>query len=137
MPHPSIKNTTFIHKKVFLPTTPNKVYDALMDSQKHTDFCDGAVAKISKDEGGEFTCYDDYINGRNIKLIKGKLIVQAWRATTWPKNMYSIVKYELSKNKSGTQIIFDHIGFPKKTGEDLATGWEDHYWKPMKKYFAK
>jgi hypothetical protein len=50
-----------------------------MDSRKHRAFT-GAPAKISRKPGGAFSCYGGHLTGVTLETVKGKLIVQAWRA---------------------------------------------------------
>ena len=63
-------------------------------------------------------------------------IVQAWRAGNWPPGIYSIAKFELVEQGSGTRIVFDHTGFPKGDAEALASGWKAHYWEPLAKLLS-
>ena len=68
-------------------------------------------------------------------LVPNERIVQAWRVVTWPEGAYSIVKFELKPQGSGTHVVFDHIGFPEGLHDHLAAGWEENYWSLLKKYF--
>ncbi len=67
---------------------------------------------------------------RNVELLPNHRIVQAWRVVTWPEGVYSIAKFELKPHGSGTQLVFDHIGFPEGLHDHLADGWESNYWMP-------
>jgi hypothetical protein len=33
-------------------------------------------------------------------------------------------------------VILDHTGFPEGRFAGLDSGWHEHYWEPLKKYFA-
>jgi len=35
---------------------------------------------------------------------------------------------------TGTQLIFDHIGFPEGLKQHLSIGWQEHYWDAFAKY---
>jgi len=63
--------------------------------------------------------------------VPSQRIVQAWRETSWKPGVYSIVKFELAEQGSGTRLIFDHTGFPSGAGDHLAAGWKSHYWDPL------
>jgi uncharacterized protein YndB with AHSA1/START domain len=76
--------TKDIHHTVRINAKPSAVYEALMDSKKHTAFT-GAPAKISRAVGGPFTAHGPHLKGINVDLTKNKRIVQAWRAADWPK----------------------------------------------------
>jgi activator of HSP90 ATPase len=93
--------------------------------------------QISQDAGGPFTLFGGYIVGRNIELVPNELVVQAWRTAGWDKGVYSIVRFDLEEQRTGTKILFDHAGFPKGEADHLAAGWQAHYWSPMEQFLAK
>ena len=62
--------------------------------------------------------------------------MQAWRVGSWEPGIYSIARFELVEQGSGTKIVFDHMAFPKGDGEHLAAGWKMNYWEPMEKLLA-
>ena len=113
---------------------PIDVYNALMDSKKHSKFT-GSKAVISKKIGGRFSAYEGGLHGKNLQLTEGKKIVQAWRCEMdeWPKNHYSTATFLLKKAKVGTKLIFTQVGVPDKCYKSIKQGWTDYYWKPMKK----
>jgi activator of HSP90 ATPase len=115
---------------------PKEVYDAYLDSRRHARFT-GQSAKMSRKEGGKFTAGDSYISGRNVELIPGKRIVQAWRASEWPDGIYSILRFEFKPKGKGTRMIVDHLGVPDKFRDGVDEGWYEFYWNPMKAYFGE
>ena len=50
--------------------------------------------------------------------------------------VYSIVRFELRKEGTGTRLVFDHTGFPVGQAEHLAAGWKGNYWEPLEKFLA-
>lgn len=72
--------------------------------------------------------------GVNVELVPNERIVQAWRSADWPAGVYSIARFQLNAQGAGTQLVFDHIGFPAGQKDHLAAGWEANYWSLMKKY---
>jgi Activator of Hsp90 ATPase homolog 1-like protein len=58
------------------------------------------------------------------------------RAGSWNPGAYSIAKFDLVEESSGTKLVFDHTGFPRGAAEELASGWKEHYWEPMQKLLA-
>ena len=83
-----------------------------------------------------FSLFGGYISGRQIELVPDERIVQAWRVAAWSPGVYSIAKFELADDRHGSQIVFDHTGFPKGQGEHLAAGWKANYWEPLEKFLA-
>ncbi len=125
-----------IHQEVTFKAKPSEVYQAYMESRRHTAFTKNGPAKISKKIGGAFSAHGGWVSGINLDLVDNKMIVQAWRAKTWPKGDFSIVSFRLSKAGSGTKLVFDHTGIPDGHSEHLADGWRKMYWDKMADYFA-
>ena len=124
-----------IHQEVVFKATPERVYQALMTSDQHSAFT-GGEAKISGEVGGAFSCHGGQVVGRNVELVDGQRIVQAWRIAAWDPGVYSIVRFELSAHEDGARLVMDHSSFPAGKGEHLASGWTERYWEPLKKYLS-
>lgn len=73
-----------VHKVVFKNTTAKDLYDLYMNEKKHS-IATGAPAKVSSKEGGTYSAHGGYITGKNLHLVKDRLIVQTWRAQSWDK----------------------------------------------------
>jgi len=123
-----------IHQEIDLNASPQKVYEALLDSKQFTDFS-GRAAEINREVGGAFSLFKGHIIGRNLELVPNQRIVQGWRVVTWPEGAYSIARFELKPQGSGTHVVLDHIGFPEGLRDHLAQGWDENYWSLLKKYF--
>jgi activator of HSP90 ATPase len=123
-----------IHQEIDLNASPQKVYEALLDSKQFIEFSDRA-AEINREVGGAFSLFKGHIIGRNLELVPSQRIVQAWRVVTWPEGAYSIARFELKPQGSGTHLVLDHIGFPEGLHDHLAQGWDENYWSLLKKYF--
>jgi activator of HSP90 ATPase len=93
--------------------------------------------QISRQAGGRFVLFGGYITGRHIELVPNELVVQAWRTGSWDRGVYSIVRFELGEQGTGTKILFDHAGFPKGQADHLAAGWQANYWSPLEHFLAK
>jgi activator of HSP90 ATPase len=122
-----------IHQEVDFTASPQRVYEALLDARQFNAFS-GRAAEIDRDVGGTFSLFKGHIIGRNLELVPNERIVQAWRVVTWPEGAYSIVRFELKAQGSGTHVVFDHVGFPEGLHNHLAEGWEENYWSLLKKY---
>ena len=127
--------STSIHEEVDFKATPERIYEALLDSKQFAAFT-GMAAEIHREPGGAFSCFEGIIVGRNVELIPNQRIVQAWRSNGWPAGVYSIVKFELNKQDSATRLVMDHRGFPDGAREHLDAGWKSHYWEPLAKYLG-
>jgi activator of HSP90 ATPase len=128
--------TKTIRQSVTFKTSPDVVYEMLMDSRKHAKFT-GEKAAISREIGEKFTAYSGYINGVNLDLVPDKKIVQSWRGSDWPEGHYSKVTFSLKKVKSGTRLAFRQSGVPEEHYRGIGQGWRDYYWKPMREMLEK
>jgi activator of HSP90 ATPase len=136
-----------IHQEPVFKASPKHIYDALTDAEqfqkveligramKSSDLA-AKPAEISREPGGSFTIFGAYIVGRQIELVANQRIVQAWREISWDPGVYSLVKFVLTEQGSGTKLIFDHTGFPSGNGEHLAAGWKSHYWEALDKFLS-
>jgi activator of HSP90 ATPase len=136
-----------IHQEPVFKANRKRVYEALTDAKQFDKVIQlsGVMqsmhlgdkpAEISREVGGPFTLFGGYITGRHVELVPNERIVQAWRTGSWPPGVYSIAKFDLVEQGSGTKIVFDHTGFPKGDAESLASGWKAHYWEPLAKLLA-
>jgi activator of HSP90 ATPase len=120
---------------VVLPVSPQEIYDAWLDSKGHSAMTD-AKAKVSNKVGGQFEAWDGYISGRNLKLEKGKRIVQAWRTMEFDDSEEdSQIEITLAPAKGGTQVTLKHTKLPAH-GAQYDQGWVDSYFEPMKVFFT-
>jgi activator of HSP90 ATPase len=127
--------TKTIRQSLTLKAPPQEVYDMLMDSAKHQSLS-GEKAHISNRVGGRFTAWGSHISGINLVLKPGEKIVQAWRATGWWPDYYSIAIFDLQRIKRGTKLRFTQIGVPPNRYSGHFRGWIETYWTPMKEIFA-
>jgi len=122
-----------IHQKIHFKASPHEIYEMLMDSEKHAAFS-GAPAEISREAGGKFTCYGEYIRGENVELEADKKIVQKWIGKDFPEGEVSKVTFELKEREDGgTDLELTHEDVPDEIAEHIEKGWHDHYWDKMKK----
>ena len=125
-----------IRQTVHFDAPPHAVFEALMDGERHAAFTGDAV-RIVRKLGGSFSTFGGYATGKTLKLEKDKLIVQSWRTTEFAKgDPDSRVMIHLSKKGKGTRLIFVHSDVPDDLADDLARGWTDFYWTPLKAYLG-
>ena len=137
-----------IHQEIKFKAAPERLYAALIDAKQFqkavllsdavkTGMVKGTQpAQISGVVGGEFSLFDGYITGRQVELVPNALIVQAWRTGSWVPGTYSIAKFALAPQGTGTLLTFDHTGFPTGEAEHLAQGWNVNYWQPLEKVLS-
>lgn len=138
-----------IHQEISFKASRKRVYEALIDAKQFNRVVQlsaavqsgmvpgGKPAEVSPEVGGAFSAFGGHITGRHVELVPGERIVQAWRAASWGAGQYSIARFELVEQGSGTKLVFDHTGFPQGLAQHLAEGWKGNYWEPLEKYFAQ
>ena len=65
-------------------------------------------------------------------------MVQEWTTTDWVEG-YPASKLELTfcEVPEGTEIVMVHSNVPKEQADEVAEGWTEFYWNPLKEYFSK
>ncbi|HET9388509.1 MAG TPA: SRPBCC domain-containing protein [Steroidobacteraceae bacterium] len=133
-----------IHQEPVFAAKRPRLYRALTDAAQfdqvvalsaagHSMTTGGQPAQISARAGGAFSLFGGYISGRFIELIPDALIVQAWRAGSWDRGIYSVARFEFQDKGGGSRVVFDHAGFPVGQADHLAQGWYANYWDPLHK----
>jgi activator of HSP90 ATPase len=129
-----------IHQEAIINADPQAVYGVLTDGQKFAA-ATGMPAQVSDREGETFTLFGGRVEGRQIELVPGQRIVQAWRfgaahPSPWDSGVYSVVRFTLSGQEDGTRFVIDHTGVPTEWHEHISGGYPTFYQEPLERYFA-
>lgn len=127
--------TPTISQRVRFSASPETLFEMYLDSKKHSAST-GAPAKLSRKVGGAWSAHGGAIGGKNLQIIPGKLIVQAWRAGFWKKDELSVLIMRFEKAQGGANVEIVHVGVPQHDQKGVRNGWPKYYWKPWKKYLA-
>ncbi len=119
----SIKQTYKINAPV------DKVWNALVNPSVIEKWGGGPV-EMNDQEGSEFKLWGGDIYGKNIKVIKNKMLVQEWIEGDWDKP--SIVTFNLSDSDGKTTVELIHTDIPDNQAKDIEEGWKDYYMIPLK-----
>ena len=126
---------TITQKVLLKGTTPDVVYTMYLTPKHHTALTGSTHADISAKQGTSFELWDGYITGKNLQLVKDRLIVQAWRGSDWNDNdADSTFMLLLEKKDDDVLIHMTHANIPDEFVKDIKKGWTTHYWKPWQKY---
>ncbi len=124
-----------IQVSVVLPTTPQRLYEAWLDSEQHQAMT-GQPAKIDARVGGSFHAAAGAIEGRLLELVPAQRIALSWRS---PKlfGQARATRVELSFEAVGksTRLTVTHSDLPLSHGESAADRWVRLYCIPMLTYF--
>ena len=127
---------TIIQKVLFKNTTSKALYNLYMDAKLHS-LVTGDVAKISEKEGSSFSAHGDYIKGKNLRLVKDKVIVQTWRGLGWNKNAVDSI-FSIHFEQKGKDVLLHmvHAYLPDNVAASIDKGWHDFYWNLWKEHLA-
>ncbi|MEZ4800418.1 MAG: SRPBCC domain-containing protein [Flavobacteriales bacterium] len=124
--------TDNIFQVIEIKSTPEKVYDALMNEKSLAAFTQ-MKAKVENKIGGHFEVTDGESFGYNVYLKENKTIVQAWSHKSFPEGFYSVVHIDLVFEEGVTVLNFNHLGVPEQDSGWLTEGWKRIYWEPLKR----
>ena len=127
MTKPIVQSVTF-------KASPEELFAIFTDSQKHSA-ATGAKAKVSAKAGAKWTAWDGMLLGKNLVVVPGQMIVQAWRASHWMESdLDSVLILNFSKAPGGGRIDLVHAGVPQHDHQGVSKGWPQYYWMPWKAY---
>lgn len=119
-----------------LPASPELVYATWLSSIGHAEMTGGG-ARVVPGVGGKFSAWDGYIWGITLELEPNRRIVQSWRTLEFPGDARdSRLEVTLQSTPEGCRITLNHTAIPPGQGESYRQGWYDHYFDPMRSYFA-
>ena len=124
-----------IEQVQFFPNAkPEEIYDAVADPKIQSKYT-GSKTTFDPVVGGKFTAWDDYIDGKNLELVRGKKIFQEWRTTEFPKSYpYSMLEFTFRAKDDGTELKMVHSKVPFSQVKKYDEGWVSAYWDPLRKY---
>lgn len=129
---------TITQSVTFKNAKAGTLYSQFLDSKHHAKLTGGNPAKISAKEGAKFSVWGGYITGKNLQLVKDKLIVQAWHGSDWAKGETDSTFIMLFEQKGKDAIIhMTHANVPDKYVAGIKQGWTDYYWTPWKEYLTR
>ena len=124
-----------IHQEMTYPVAPESIYELLTNGAKFGAVT-GQPGKGGSSAGATFSLFNEWIEGRQIELTPNERVVQAWRFRDWAAGVYSIVRFTLNREGSGTRLILDHEAYPEAMHEHLSTNWGPFYFEPLAKHFT-
>lgn len=129
-----------IHQETCVAAQPQEVFELLTNGATFAA-ATGMPAEVSNREGDAFSLFGRRIEGRQVELVPGERVVQAWRfgaqhPNPWAPGVYSIVRFSLEPAAGGTRLAIDHTGVPEEWVEHLSMGYPAFYLEPIAKFFA-
>jgi activator of HSP90 ATPase len=126
-----------ILQAVHLPAPPARLYAQYLNSSTHATIT-GAQARVTAKPGSAFSAFGGTLSGRILHLVSRRLIVQAWRASHWPKSdVDSTLILSFHPEKGGGRIELTHVDVPEHDFAGVSEGWEKYYWAPWRAYLSR
>jgi activator of HSP90 ATPase len=123
-----------IHQQVTIPADPERIYQVLADAEALSALS-GMGGTMARTEGEEFVAFDGNVTGRQIELVPGVRIVQAWRFPRWEPGQHSLVSFTLTAVDGGTRLTIDQHGEPDDWHDHIAANWPTFYLTPLMEHF--
>src|SRR5262249_34350513 len=124
-----------IHQEATFPVPPERIYALLTDGARLSMLV-GRRGRGGSAEGAWFSLFGDRLEGRQIELVRYERVVQAWRLADWQPGVYSIVRFTLTPEGTGTWVVIDQEGYPAEFHDLLSGNWRSLYFEPMARYFT-
>jgi uncharacterized protein YndB with AHSA1/START domain len=129
-----------IHREALIAAAPQQVFE-LLTSGSQFSAATGQPAEITDREGASFSLFGGRVEGRQIELVPGQRVVQAWRfgsghPSAWEPGVYSMVRFALEPAGDGTRLVIDHAGIPAEWIEHISLGYPAFYHDPIAKFFV-
>ncbi len=129
-----------VHQETLIEASPQQVFELLTNGALFSA-ATGQPAEITDREGDSFSLFGGRVEGRQIELVPGQRVVQAWRfgaehPSAWEPGVYSTVRFTLESAVDGTRFVIDHTGIPAEWIEHLSLGYPTFYQDPITKFFA-
>lgn len=122
----------------FESTTPEDLFNAYLDSKKHSELT-GAPAQIDSVVGGKFSAFDGGLSGRILQLVPTRLIVQSWRGQPWKdEDLDSTLILRFESTSSGAAIHLVHANIPDHAAAMVNEhAWNERYWSRWNRQLRK
>ncbi len=124
-----------IQQQTMISASPAQVYAVLADAAALSALS-GMPGVPGRSAGEEFSAFDGHVTGRQIELIPGERIVQAWRFPVWQPGTYSIVRFTLVPEAGGTRLVIEQHGEPEDWHDHVDTNWPTFYLTPLTSHFS-
>lgn len=124
-----------IQREAMIPADPARVYEVLVDGEALSALS-GMSGTAARSAGVEFTAFDGHVTGRQVELVPGERIVQAWRFPAWAPGTYSIVRFSLAAEDGGTRLVIEQDGEPADWHDHVYANWPTFYLDPLIKHFS-
>ena len=121
----------------FAGVSARRLFDTYVTSDLHARATQ-AEAVVGDKEGDEFRVFGGGVRGRNLAVVDGRMIVQAWRGQPWQEaDLDSVLVLTFVDTPGGGKIELSQANIPDQAYPLVnKTAWHDRYWRSWHEYFA-
>jgi uncharacterized protein YndB with AHSA1/START domain len=129
-----------IHQEAVINASPARVYECLTNGEIFSAATE-MPAQVGDREGEPFSLFGGRVEGRQIELVPGERVVQAWRfggahPEAWEPGVYSVVRFTLRPEGDATRFVIDHTGIPRESEARIDSGYPAFYGDPLNRYLG-
>jgi activator of HSP90 ATPase len=125
-----------ITQQALIAAEPAEVYAVLADADALSALS-GMSGVPGPSAGEEFSAFDGNVTGRQIELVPGQRLVQAWRFPQFAPGTYSMVSFTLTAEAGGTRLVIQQHGEPDDWHDHIDANWPTFYLTPLENHFAR
>jgi len=125
-----------ITQQAMIAAEPAEVYAVLADADALSALS-GMSGIPGRSAGEEFSAFDGNVTGRQIELVPGQRLVQAWRFPQFAPGTYSMVSFTLTAEAVGTRLVIEQHGEPDDWHDHIDANWPTFYLTPLENHFAR
>lgn len=125
-----------ITQQALIAAEPAEVYAVLADADALSALS-GMSGVPGRSAGEEFSAFDGNVTGRQIELVPGQRLVQAWRFPQFAPGTYSMVSFTLTAEAGGTRLVIEQHGEPDDWRDHIDANWPTFYLTPLENHFAR
>lgn len=111
------------------------IWDTIVDIRRVQAYSQSA-ASLDVREGGAFSIFNDTVTGEFLKLVPDEKIVQRWRLSHWPKDVYSEVTLTLKDSDGKTELHLKQTGVPSAEVSRVQHQWRENVFGRIRVMFG-
>ena len=129
-----------IHEEAVVKVSPAQVYEFLTNGAVFAAATE-MPAQMSDREGEPFSLFGGRVEGRQIELVPGQRVVQAWRFGSthpdeWEPGVYSVIRFTMHAEGDATRFVIDHEAIPPQWEDHIQSGYSAFYQDPLTRHYG-